>query len=40
MKEAFKKLTIKILAALAIATLLYPFTTAIIIMLAYKLRGH
>ena len=40
MKEQFKKLIIKILAVIAIATLLYPFTTAIIITLAYKLRGH
>lgn len=40
MKELLKKITIKLFAALAVAILLYPFTTAIVLMLAYKLRGH
>lgn len=40
MKELLKKITVKFFVALGVAILLYPFTTAVIIMLAYKLRGH
>lgn len=40
MKELLKKITFKFFVALGVAILLYPFTTAIIITLAYKLRGH
>lgn len=40
MKELAKKIMIKALAVLAIAVLLYPFTAAAILTLAFKLRGH
>ena len=40
MKELLKKITTKLFIALGIAVLLYPFTTALLLTLAFKLRGH